>query len=105
MIDSVSTPGCRGAEHFDDHPLAVAGVRREADHLEDDLVVRLRPLGAGVADVDRVGEDRAVDLDDPHAGLLEVRADEPVGVRASTTSMIRPSVLPHAADLAATSAR
>ena len=43
------------AEHLDDHRLAVAHVRREADHLDHDLVVRLHALGAGVADVDRAG--------------------------------------------------
>ena len=80
MIDSVSTPGWpRGAEHLDDHAFAVADVRREADHLDHDLVVRLHALRAGVADVNRVGEDLAVDLHHAHAGLLEIRADEAVG--------------------------
>ena len=48
----------------------------EAEHLEDDLVVRPRPLGAGVADVDAVAEDGAVHADEALAVALEVGADE-----------------------------
>ena len=65
-----------GAEDLGDDPLALAIRGRIAGHLERDLVARPGPLGAGVADVDRVGEGRAVDLDDPGAVLLEVVADE-----------------------------
>ena len=67
------------AEDFDDHAFAVADVRREADHFDDDFVVWPHALRAGIADVDRVGEDFAVDLHHAHAGLLEVDADEAVG--------------------------
>ena len=87
------------AQHLDDHRLAVADVRREADHFDHDLVVRLHALGAGVADVHRVGEDLAVDLHHRHAGLLEIRADEAVG-RPVDDVDDPPLDLPHAADLA-----
>ena len=80
MIDSVSTPGWpRRAEDFDDHAFAIVSVRGEADHLDDDFVVGLHALCAGIADVDRVAEDLAVDLHHAHAGLFEVDADEAVG--------------------------
>ena len=49
-------------EHLGDHALAVVQRRREADHLDDHLVVRPGVLRAGIADVDRLGEQRAVDL-------------------------------------------
>src|SRR5439155_10969648 len=50
--------------------------RREAQHLEDDLVLGLGALGARVADVDAVGEHAAVHADQPFALALEVGADE-----------------------------
>ena len=80
MIDIVSTPGWpRGPSTSTITPSPSRDVRREADHLDDDLVVGPHALRAGVADVDRVGEDLAVDLHHAHAGLLEVHADEAVG--------------------------
>ena len=68
------------------------------------LVVGLHALGAGVADVDRLGEDLAVDLHHRHAGLLEVRADEAVG-RAVDDVDDAAFGLAHAADAAATAGR
>ncbi len=67
------------AEHLDDHPLAIANVRREADHVDHHLVVRLDALRARVADVDRRVEYLAVDFDQAHVGPLEVGAHEPAG--------------------------
>ena len=64
------------AEHFGDHALAVVQRRGEADHLDDHFVVGLGVLRAGIADVDRPGEQRAVDLHVGRAGRLEIRADE-----------------------------
>ena len=64
------------AEHFGDHALAVVQRRREADHLDDDFVVGPRAFRAGIADVDRLGEQRAVDLHVGRAGRLEIGADE-----------------------------
>src|SRR5262249_12077742 len=63
-------------EHFADDRLAAIVWRREAQHLDDDLVVRPRALGARIADPDRVGEHRAVDADVALAIALEVGADE-----------------------------
>src|SRR5258707_10155592 len=65
-----------GAEDFGDDALAAILRRREADHLEDDLVVRLGPLRAGVADVDAVAEDRAIHAYQSLAVALVVGADE-----------------------------
>ena len=64
------------AEDLGDDALALEVGRRVADHLEGDLVARPGPLGAGVADVDRLVERRAVDLDEAGAPVLEVGADE-----------------------------
>ena len=50
------------AEHFGDHAFAVVKRRREADHLDDDFVVGLGVFRARIADADRLGEQRAVDL-------------------------------------------
>ena len=80
MIDSVSTPGVPRAEHFGDHALAVVSVGGKADHLDDDLVVAAGVLGAGIAQQDRLGEGHAVDADVGLAVLLEVGADELMGV-------------------------
>ena len=44
------------AQHFGNHPFAVVKVRRKADHLEHDFVVRLRVLRAGIAHVHRPRE-------------------------------------------------
>src|SRR5205823_577501 len=52
---------------------------RETQHLEHDFVFGLGALGAGIADVDRVGEDSAVDADIAVALALEVSADELAG--------------------------
>ena len=52
---------------------------READHVDDDLVVDAGALRTGVAHVDRLLEQLAVDLHQAHAGLLEVDADEAAG--------------------------
>ena len=63
-------------EDLGDDALAAVLGRREAQHLDDDLVFRLRSLGAGVADVDAVAEDRAVDADVALPLALEIGADE-----------------------------
>ena len=68
------------AEHFGDHALAVVQRRGEADHLDDHFVVGPGVLCARIADVDRPGEQRAVDLHVGRAGRLEIRADELVGL-------------------------
>ena len=67
------------AEHLGDDAFAAIVRRREAQHLDDDLVVGLGPLGAGIADEDAVGEDGAVDADEALAVALEIGADELVG--------------------------
>ena len=77
MIDSVSTPGApRGPSTSVITPSPSWNVRGEADHLEDDLVVGLGVLGAGIADQNRLREERAVDLHVGGAGRFEIRADE-----------------------------
>ena len=77
MIDSVSTPGWpRGPRTSVMTPSPRSSGDGKAQHLEDDLVVRLRPLGAGIADVDAVAEDGAIDADVALAVALEVGADE-----------------------------
>src|SRR4051812_27304368 len=68
-----------GAEDIGDDAFTIADVRGKADHLDDDFVVRPNAFRAGIADVDRVAEDFAVDLDHAHAGLFEVDTDEAVG--------------------------
>ena len=62
-----------------DHPLAALLSRRKADHLEDYLVLRLGALRTGIADVDAVAKDGAVDADQPLAIALEIGADELLG--------------------------
>ena len=64
------------AEHFGNHALAVVKRRREADHLDHDFIVGPAFLCAGIADVDRLGEQRAVDLHVGRAARLEIGADE-----------------------------
>ena len=77
MIDSVSTPGLpRGPSTSAITPFAVVQRRGKADHLDDHFVVGLGVLRAGIADVDRPGEQRAVDLHVGRAARLEIRADE-----------------------------
>ena len=49
------------SENFRDDAFAAIVRRRKADHLEDDFIVRLRSLGAGIADVDAVAEHGAID--------------------------------------------
>ena len=63
-------------QHLDDHAFAVVHGRGEADHLDDHLVVGPGVLRAGIADVDRLGEERAVDLHEGRALRLEIGADE-----------------------------
>ncbi len=63
-------------QHLDDNAFATVFRAGKAQHLEDDLVVRLRPLGARVADKDTVTEDGAVDADEAFSLALEVGADE-----------------------------
>ena len=83
MIDSVSTPGVpRGPSTSVITPSPSCVVRGKADHLDDDLVVGLGVLGAGIAEQDRLREQRAVDLHVGRAVRLEVRADELVRLRA-----------------------
>ena len=69
----------RLAEHLHHHTLAIAKVRGESHHLDDDLVLGVHAFCAGVADRDRPREHRAVDLHPALAGSLEVGADEPSG--------------------------
>ena len=64
------------AEHFGNHAFAVADRRGKADHLEDHFVVGPGGLGAGVAHINRLGKERAVDLNVGRAGGLEIGADE-----------------------------
>ena len=64
------------AEDFSDDAFAAALRAGETQHLEHDFVFGLGALGAGIADVDRVGEDGAVDADIAVALALEVSADE-----------------------------
>ena len=64
------------AEHFGDHPFAVVNVRRKANHLEDDFVVGLGILCAGIAQQHRPAEHGAIDLHEGAAGRFEIRADE-----------------------------
>ena len=66
-------------EHLDDHPFAVVDGRREADHLEDHLVVRPGALRAGIAHGDRLREERAVDRDVGGPGRLEIGARRTAG--------------------------
>ena len=63
-------------EDLDDHPFAVVHGRGEADHFHDHLVVGPGVLGARIADEDRLGEERAVDLHEGRTLRLEVGADE-----------------------------
>ena len=64
------------AEHFGNHALAVVQRRGEADHLDHHFVVGLGVFRPGIAHVDRLGEQRAVDLHVGRAGRLEIGADE-----------------------------
>ena len=64
------------AEHLDDHAFAVVDRRGEADHLDDHLVVGPGVLRPGIAHVDRLGEQRAVDLHVGRPVRLEIGADE-----------------------------
>ena len=66
----------RLAEHLHHHTLAIAKVRGESHHLDDDLVLGVHAFGAGVADRDGPREHRAVDLHPTLTGGLEVGADE-----------------------------
>jgi len=68
-----------GAEHLGDDAFAPLVERREPEHLDDDLVVRRRPLRAGVADVDAVREHPTVDADERLAVALVIGADELTG--------------------------
>ena len=81
MIDSVSTPGrAARAEHLGYHAFAVMHGRGKADHFENHFVVGPRPLGAGIAHVDWLGKERAIDLNIGRAAGLEIGADELVGL-------------------------
>ena len=64
------------AEHFGQYAFAFVDRRGESDHLENDLVVDPGVLRAGVADLDRLGEQGAVDLDEAGPVRLEIGADE-----------------------------
>ena len=63
-------------QDLDDHPFAVVHGRGEADHFHDHFVVGPGVLGPGIADKDRLGEERAVDLHEGRALRLEIGADE-----------------------------
>ena len=80
MTDSVSTPTLAvRPEHFGDDRFAAIFRRGEAQHLDDDLVVRLGPLGARIADENAMAEDGAIDADEELAVAREVGADELAG--------------------------
>src|SRR5439155_10966725 len=66
-------------EDFGDDPFAAVLRRREAEHLEDDLVVRPGAFGARVADVNAVTEYRAVHANVALAFALEIGADKLAG--------------------------
>ncbi len=63
-------------QDLDDHPFAVVYGRGEADHFHDHFVVGPGVLGSRIADEDRLGEERAVDLHEGRALRLEIGADE-----------------------------
>ena len=63
-------------KNFDDDTLAAVIRTGKTQHFEDNFVVRLRPLGARIADKDAVAEDGAIDPDETLAFALEVSADE-----------------------------
>ena len=88
-----------GAEHFDDHAFAVADVRREADHFDDDFVVGLHALCAGVADVDRLARRVLPSICTMPMPACSKYTPTKRLVARSTTSMMRPSLLAHAAAL------
>ncbi len=67
-------------EDLDNHALAVMHGRGEADHFDDHFVVRPCVLRAGIADENRLGEERAVDLHEGGALRLEIGADELAGL-------------------------
>ena len=64
------------AENFRNDALPACFIRREPQHLHDDLVLRLRPFRAGVTNAYAVREHRAVDLDKRPAVPLEVGTDK-----------------------------
>ena len=53
--------------------------RGETQQFDDDLVVRFRPFGAGIADVDAARENRAVDADEALAVSFKIGPDELLG--------------------------
>src|SRR5262249_36324621 len=68
----VATP----AEHLDDDPFATLLQRREAQQFDHNLVVGLGALGAGIADVDAMREDGAIDANEALPVALEIGADK-----------------------------
>src|ERR1700687_1907622 len=67
------------AEDLSEAAFAAVLGGRKAEHFEDDLVFRPRAFGAGVADVDAVAEDGAVDANETLAVALEIGSDELAG--------------------------
>ena len=67
------------AKSFDDDGFAAFFERGKAYHLDNDLVVGLDPLGAGIADDNAMAENRAIDADITLAVAREVGADELAG--------------------------
>ncbi len=67
------------AENFDDDPFPSVLRRWKTEHFNDDLVLRLCPLGPRIADVNAVAEYRAIDAHVTLSFALEIGADELVG--------------------------
>ena len=63
-------------EYFGDDALAAFFLRREAQHVQNDLVAGPGSPGSGVADADAVAEDRAIDADEGLTIALVIGADE-----------------------------
>ncbi len=63
-------------EDLGENPLALVLRAGVTDDLDGDLVAWFGPLGARIADVERLLEVRAVDPDIASLGLLEIRSDE-----------------------------
>ena len=88
-----------GAEHLDDHALAVAEVRRKPHHLHDHFVVLADALRTGIADRHRPRKIRAIDPHPAAAGRLEIAAHKARGTaRDDLHDLARRS---RAADIAA----
>ena len=67
------------SQDLDEDPFAITNLGWETDHFEHDFVVVTGTFGARIANVDRVGEQVAIDLYQAQSGLLEIGAHETVG--------------------------